>query len=875
MVHPNKQSGNVFFALFGAVGLVGVLGAASMTIMKGPVRSMHTVTKNTVAENQMIAAGRLSLIAAAQQPTADCDSDGYVEPVEWSTTGTGVAPTGGGFLPATIGSAQQDPWGNTFGYCVWDHGAQINNAGCGGASQKRRAGTAAETQIAIAVISSGPDRVFQTSCVNHPTYISRVSGSDDLILQYTYAESKQLAGGLWTEKTGSPGVAEISKDLEVKKDGTVIFGVDSTTTPTKPAIKVDFIQKLASLKGVTFLSNIILGTSWLSGDGDNEGVYISSGGNVGVGTATPTYKLDVEGNAAISSTLDVTQPVGSTSARALRVGYEDNNNYARLYAYGSAHATLPGRLLIDNVSSGSNTNGGYIDFRPEAKYMMLYASGAADGYMRFYTGTTESMRILANGNTGIGLTAPTVPLQIKNAPLDAELGAGSGSFMIGAETSTNMMMDNNEIFHRNNGVLSPLYLNNAGTRINSGLWLGESSDTTVAADIRMTEAGLIAADNHLFLNINGDGGTGGTFSIRTGGYTTPTGTELMRVTSAGRVGVNVTGPRAPLHVKGEGRFSSTSKYLTTYPPGTESNGFAMVVEGVGNGDYGGMLILVDDNNNDEKAIDIYNTSTDKRIFMAKSGGDLYMGGTLTIDGNIYSPGNFSIYSDNNTGAMTLYSGVNSSGGGGIIMYGSGHASGVGRMYMNAGAAAGASALYFRNYTAGAWSNLGIWNANGNLTVYGSTTNCVIGSGTGSTNCTSDERLKKDIETIKDPLNIILQSRGVRYHWNEKTKFDTTKDRVGVIAQEMQKVLPEAVMKDEDGYLSVDMTGYIPVLIEAVKDLKHLFDELVEKVASLFEVTNALKADNAALKEDIIRMKADHAKEMDALKERMEKLETAR
>lgn len=40
----SRQSGNIFFMLFGAVGLVGVVGAATTTIMKGPVRSMSEVT---------------------------------------------------------------------------------------------------------------------------------------------------------------------------------------------------------------------------------------------------------------------------------------------------------------------------------------------------------------------------------------------------------------------------------------------------------------------------------------------------------------------------------------------------------------------------------------------------------------------------------------------------------------------------------------------------------------------------------------------------------------------------------------------------------------------------------------------------------------
>ncbi|MEX0956416.1 MAG: shufflon system plasmid conjugative transfer pilus tip adhesin PilV [Rhizobiaceae bacterium] len=217
------ESGNIFFALFGAVGLVGVLGAATMTVMKGPVRSMAEVTKRTVAENAMIAAGRLALSAATQAANGgDCDGDGYIEPVEWSTTGTGIAPVGGGFIPTTIGAAQQDPWGTTYGYCAWDHGSAVDEAGCGGASQKRLDGEESENYAAIAVIAAGPNRTFETSCADTPDYLTRVGGSDDVILEYTYGESSAM--GLWRLKSGDPDTAEIgARNIEVAGSG----GADS------------------------------------------------------------------------------------------------------------------------------------------------------------------------------------------------------------------------------------------------------------------------------------------------------------------------------------------------------------------------------------------------------------------------------------------------------------------------------------------------------------------------------------------------------------------------------------------------------------------------------------------------------------------------
>jgi len=192
-----RQSGNVMLAVFAAIGAVGVVGATGMSIMKGPVRAMHNVTQKTLAENSIIASTKLAVMATSNQPSGgDCDGDNTVEPIAWNTSGTGPKPAGGGYLPANIGASLQDPWGNTYGYCVWDHGSAIQTT-CPTPTQRLKgAGTGGNGPV-IAILSSGPDRTFQTSCANAPTYITKVAGSDDIVLSYTYAEAQAASGGLW------------------------------------------------------------------------------------------------------------------------------------------------------------------------------------------------------------------------------------------------------------------------------------------------------------------------------------------------------------------------------------------------------------------------------------------------------------------------------------------------------------------------------------------------------------------------------------------------------------------------------------------------------------------------------------------------------
>ena len=78
---------------------------------------------------------------------------------------------------------------------------------------------------------------------------------------------------------------------------------------------------------------------------------------------------------------------------------------------------------------------------------------------------------------------------------------------------------------------------------------------------------------------------------------------------------------------------------------------------------------------------------------------------------------------------------------------------------------------------------------------------------------SDERLKSNIETIQGGLDKVEQLRGVTYIRDER-------DNIGVIAQEVEKVLPEIVLTadDEMGTKSVDYSRITAVLIEAVKEL---------------------------------------------------------
>jgi len=89
--------------------------------------------------------------------------------------------------------------------------------------------------------------------------------------------------------------------------------------------------------------------------------------------------------------------------------------------------------------------------------------------------------------------------------------------------------------------------------------------------------------------------------------------------------------------------------------------------------------------------------------------------------------------------------------------------------------------------------------------------------------TSDQRLKNNITPISNSLNKVLSISGNIFDWDKKS--GKTGSESGVIAQEIQKVLPQAVIERDDGYLAVKYDQIIPLLIEAIKDLKEEINEL--------------------------------------------------
>jgi len=108
-------------------------------------------------------------------------------------------------------------------------------------------------------------------------------------------------------------------------------------------------------------------------------------------------------------------------------------------------------------------------------------------------------------------------------------------------------------------------------------------------------------------------------------------------------------------------------------------------------------------------------------------------------------------------------------------------------------------------------------ATGDITAYGSI---------------SDKNLKENVLTIDNALAKVEKINGVTFEWNNLAKEASNKEGkdVGVIAQEVEDVLPDVVVTRDNGYKAVYYEKLVPLLIEAIKELNKKVDALSKQLS---------------------------------------------
>jgi len=651
---------------------------------------------------------------------------------------------------------------------------------------------------------------------------------------------------------------------------------------TSPSEKLDVT---GTVKATAFVGDGsgLTGISGGSGDGHSldaadgsptDTVYVDNSGKVGIGTTAPSTDLDVSG---MVRTTGWTHPANG-SGPGLELSYDAVNN----------------RSLIQSFSRG-----------PTFENVDLAITGED---LTFFTKTgnvnaVERMCITSDGNIGIGTTNPVEKLDVDGTvKAMAFVGDGSGLTNLAVESRISQVESQTNSWDSTASDLGLLTLDvqtntatlaDYATRISnldsqtndwntaydwgdhatSGYltsytetdptWTGVSNDystTTEATGLYVSKAGgTITGDLTIQSNL-----IVGIGNIASGLYATAFGTNTLASEDYSHAeGKYTIASASASHAEGsfteaDGYASHAEGFATTATTDSaHAEGEDTIASGYASHAEGNSTIASNDSSHAEGKYTLaggyashaegytnralgyashaegYGTAATNDSSHAEGEYTLAGGyashaegyGTTATNDSSHAEGEYTLaggYASHAEGYSTIASGY------------AGHAEGFATTASGSSShAAGANANATNNNTY-VWSDgnpIGSTTTN-QYTVYAQNGIRLYGTvyhNDGAVH-TSDRRLKKNIQPIPNALGKIDQINGVYYEMIKNPEVT----KVGVIAQEVEAVLPEVVVDNPEGYKSVDYSKLTALLIEALKDLR------TEKDAQIAELTQRLE-----------------------------------
>ncbi len=338
-------------------------------------------------------------------------------------------------------------------------------------------------------------------------------------------------------------------------------------------------------------------------------------------------------------------------------------------------------------------------------------------------------------------------------------------------------------------------------------------------------------------------------SVATGSnYWTSSGGNIYNNTGT-NVGVGTTTPGDKLEVNGNIRLTNTGTLLAA--PSTTGNAYSVTVRAgdpyVPVGGSGGSVNILATNNMPSGGSGYSNLGPSGNVNITSGSGYNTAGGNINITagqtscwaltGNSHSDVNIQgganlvaadASSINVQGGGTVGVGcptANANGGNLILKSGIGTGSGTqgNIQLLNGNVGIGTAAPSSKLEVCGNTRIIGTLNVSSTVT-----------SSSGIT-CPSDFRYKKNITTIENPLQKLMQIKGVNYYWKTNEFPDmnfSDKLQTGFIAQDLEKIFPEMVFTDERSYKSIDYSRLTPLLVETIKEQQKQIDEIITRLKDL-------------------------------------------
>ena len=690
----------------------------------------------------------------------------------------------------------------------------------------------------------------------------------------------------------SSGASILTGTIAVSGTGMITVPTASGTTATEVA-------------NVTYVTNAIAGNGVWSKGASSSINYIA--GNVGIGTTDPTFPLSVttSGTNAIKLTSTAQPYLTLAWAGNDRSGQMNlNGGYVQLKGWYQAEMDAPGGYFgaynsnnckeyftvttdsSENVLlGGSKLNCAQTD--TAGKDMTLAAGrgagNGAGGNLYFATAdagasgaTTNTavtrMTITNAGNVGIGTTAPNFPIEVIGTGTD---GASTAKFSRGgSEKPIYIGSGAGNAFIASEGGLTL----KTGVTTNSPFNTGTTSVSISGGYSTFNGLRLNGADTNNTIYQNGiialttGSGTQGIVLDNSGNVNIKDASSNSRlyVQTTGNVGIGTTAPTTPLDIEastgyfrvdpagvGSGLTLPTglpagSSTITMISPSTAYGEGIMLRRG---GDLLTGLNIWEYSYN-AYFDDYYDDSSAKLNFRMRTGGTPVNAMTIAGTGNI---------GIGTTSPLAPLDIIGAGTGGALVellrfsYFSSDYHSSI---KASTGGNTGQNQLGFYVTKGGVESNPLILSdtdvlirPNGNVGI-GTTSpgyKLQVGVAADGTearanawNTLSDERLKRDFEIIPDSLEKILSLNGYYYFWNRGT--DKAK-KMGLKAQEVEKVFPEVVSIGGDGFLSVSYNHLLAGVIEAIKefynkwlgDSERIHKELALKDQEIRELLGQLKS----------------------------------